>query len=235
LLRIGVIEICRSPEFGKTGYCIGPKTRINITEDIQLLFDPASCSYRFKKVFRGDMINNSDEAAGNPFLLLKRLTSLEKVIRGWEQTEMEMKYKYDQFNPNHFSRVQDSKSCALYTTNDKMYLTKCVRLKNGGLYRIPLVENNIDAINIALSYVHIVNGKKMFRYAKNQKTLKCLNFHSMMPIIICRALVLCDPLYLLEDEAYLSIAAPEFRNITGNIICELKRIFGESAVEELND
>jgi hypothetical protein len=55
----------------------------------------------------------------------------------------------------------------------------------------------------------------------------------MLPFVICRALILCDPMILLNDNIYENKVI--IGNISKNHIFELRRIFGENAVRKENE
>jgi hypothetical protein len=98
------------------------------------------------------------------------------------------------------------------------------------LYLIPETEDNVDSLNIALCYLKIIKKHSHFAFNENNQELTCWTFHSMLPFVICRALILLDPMMLIDNRMYNN-GTVIIRNVTNDHIKELKRIFGDTAVE----
>ena len=240
LLRIGIIETARRPESDKLVYCLGPRLiietegknliEINPTENICREVDYEQIENYDKNIVVKQM---------DSLLLLKSIPTLRKIITHWDESEVEMRYIYDKFKKNHFESANGNTSHPnIYTRKTEIYSYKYIRIENETLYIIPDKEENMDADNIALSYLEVINnGKRHFLFSKNKNELTCNTFHTILPFIICRALILCDPMILTnrDGEIYSNTYKPVIKNVTIDHIKELKRIFGEKAVEVKND
>lgn len=232
LLRTGRIETARRPETDKLVYCLGPYSIIETKDNPIIEIDPAKNSCRV--IDRQQMENYKQGTINRDtcFGLLKSIPSLNSIISHWYKSESEVYFIYERFAPkgNHFLRARDASLPNIYTSRDKAYSNKYLRIENGTLYRIPEIEDNIDGLNIACCYLESIKGHSHFTFNETGQELSSWTFHAMLPIVVCRALILCDPMVLVDDKAYNS-SKMIIRKITNEHIAELKRIFGESAVE----
>jgi hypothetical protein len=230
LLRAGVIETARRPETGKLVYCLGPHSIIETEDNYAIEVIPAKNLCR--KIDRPQMNNYRNNKAGrkDSLTLLKAIPSLRTVITHWAASETEVYYIYERFEKNHFKTARDRSLPNIYTNRDKIYSNKYIRIENGMLHLIPEIQDNIDGFNIAHCYLEIIKRHLHFTFNRNNKELICRTFHSMLPIIICRALILCDPPVLLDGRIYGN-GNMTINNITEDHVKELIRIFGETSVE----
>jgi hypothetical protein len=202
LLRTGIIETARRPETGKLVYCRCPQTA-----------------------------KYPDENSRFSLMVLKKIPSFYTVITHWLKSETEIHYIYEHFDKkNHFKTACDTSRPNIYTSRDRVYSNKYIRLENGSLYLIPEVEDNIDAFNIAHCYLESIKRHSHFTFNETSQELSSWTFHTTLPVVVCRALILCDPKVLVDDRVY-SNGKIIIRQITNDHITELKRILGESAVE----
>lgn len=201
LLRAGLIETARRPETDKLVYCCCRQA-----------------------------LNHADKNIQASLTLLKRIPSLHTIITHWHKSETEVHYIYERFEKNHFKTARDTLQPNIYTSRDRVYSNKYIRLEDGTLYLIPEIEDNVDAFNIAHCCIESIKGHSHFAYHKNSNELTCRTFNSMLPIVICRALILSDP-KVLDDNTVYNRGRIIIREITDDHIKELKRIFGETAVE----
>jgi hypothetical protein len=236
LLRIGVIETARRPETGKLVYCLGPHSIIEIEDNHAHAIEVIPAKNLCRKIDQSKMNNYGNNKASwkDSLTLLKVIPSLQTVITHWETSETEVYYIYEKFEKNHFKTARDTSLPNIYTNRDKIYSNKYIKIENGMLYLIPEIQDNIDGFNIAHCYLEIIKRHLHFTFNRNTKELICWTFHSMLPIIICRALILCDPLVLLDGRLY-SNGNMTINNITDDHVKELIRIFGETAVEVKDD
>jgi hypothetical protein len=201
LLRAGRIEAARRPETDRLVYCGCPETT-----------------------------NPPDQNNKFSLRLLKKIPSLHAVITHWQKSETTVHYIYERFDKgSHFKTAVDTSPPNMYTSRDKVYSNKYIRLEHGTLYLIPEIEDNLDAINIAHCYLESIKGKPHFVFNAGNNELSCRTFHTMLPVVVCRSLILCDP-RVLEDDRFYNNDRIVIRQITGDHIKELKRIFGENAV-----
>jgi hypothetical protein len=202
LLKTGRIETARRPETGKLVYCGCPQTA-----------------------------KHPNENSKSSLVVLKKIPSFYTVITHWQKSETEVHYIYEQFDKkNHFKTARDTSQPHIYTSRDRVYSNKYIRLGDGSLYRIPEIEENIDGLNIACCYLESIKGHSHFTFNETSQELSSWIFHTMLPIVVCRALILCDPMVLVDGRVYNN-GKMIIRQITNDHITELKRIFGESAVE----
>jgi hypothetical protein len=236
LLRIGIIEICRNPISNSIRYCIAPAIILKSADNQSFAFNPDGNDYRFREIETpkkddNDMINH------DRISLLNQIPSLEKIIKNWELEQvLEMKYIYDRLDKNHYRSLtskDEINKCAIYTALNKPYSRKYIRMPNGKLYKIPYHDENIDGEIIAVIFCKIYNGEKIFQYSNKNHSLLCFNFSSIIPIVICRAIIINDPSVLLGDEIYQGSHTIEFHDINTNIIIGLKRIFGKTSIKEV--
>jgi hypothetical protein len=237
LFRIGLVEICKNPISNSIEYCIAPAIILKKADNQSFAFNPDSNDYRFREIETPKKDNNriiNYEAIP----LLNQMPPLEKIIKNWElEQALEMKYIYDRFDKNHYRAVtskDEINKCAIYTALDKPYSRKYIRMQNSKLYKVPYLDENIDGELIAVIYCKIYGGEKIFQYSNKNHSLICFCFNSIIPIVICRAIVMSDPSVLINDEIYRGGSTIEFYDINTDIIIELKRIFGETAVKEVD-
>jgi hypothetical protein len=204
LLRAGIIETARRPASDKLVYCLGPEIIYN-------------------------KINQNDSLK-----LLKNIPSLVTIITHWQKSETQVYFIYERFDKNHFKTARDTSLPQIYTNKDRVYSNRYIRIENGALCLIPEMEDNIDGFNIACCYLKSLKGLPFFTFNINTKTLTCLCFHSILPVVICRALILCDPTVLSGDMFNNNGKAVIINNVSKDHVKELKRIFGENTVEEKN-
>jgi hypothetical protein len=237
LLRIGIIEICKNPISNSIGYCIAPAIILTGTDNRSFAFNPSSNDYRFREIETQKKDDNRIINCDAVFLL-NQTPSLEKIIKNWElERVLEMKYFYDRFDKNHYRSLiskEEINKCAIYTALDKTYARKYIRMPNGKLYKIPHRDENIDGEIIAVIFCKIYSGEKIFQYSNKNYSLLCFDFSSIIPMVICRAIIISDPSILLRDEIYQGGSTIEFHNIDTDIIAGLKRIFGEIAIKEVD-
>jgi hypothetical protein len=237
LLRIGVVEICRNPISNSIGYCIAPAIILKSADKQIFIFNPDDKDCRFKKIEASQKDNNG-LINYDAVSLLKQIPPLEKIIRNWElEQALEMKYIYDRFSKNHYRSLtskNEINKCAVYTVLDKPFSRKYIRMPNKKLYKVPYQSENIDGEIIAVIFCKICSGEKIFQYSSKNLSLRCFGFSSIIPMVICRAIILCDPSFLLKDEIYQGSPTIELHNINADIIIELKRIFGKTAVKEMD-
>ena len=232
MLRTGFIETACRPESGKLVYCLGKNVLVQTHNGQFIKLTPQSFS---RELINDDNVENYPILYKNASLaLLKRIPSLTEIIYHWERSNILMKYTYDRFDKNHFNRIVDSLKQDIYTNTNYFYSEKYLKTQEGQLYLIPSIEKNIDAINIALCYLKTTEGKPLFFYNSNKKTIKSLDFHSILPFVICRALILCDPMILLNDGIYHGKSC-EINNVSKEHIIELTRIFNKTAVRESDE
>jgi hypothetical protein len=172
----------------------------------------------------------------NPLLLLQNMPTLEEIITTWKkETESEMHYKYWKFDKPQYKEIvstKDDMPCFIYSiTNREFKRNFYIRIKNGDLYRIPSIEQDIDAMTIAEAYVWSAIGKQFASYQNNSKILNFDYFNIFTPILICKALCLCDPSYLLKNDVYQQKEAV-FSGIEREVIYQLRRILGEKSIKE---
>jgi hypothetical protein len=228
LLRIGVIETARHPETGKPVYCLGPDLMIQ-TPDKKVLKITAkdfSCTLMEEDAVETHSIMGKETSLA----LLKAISSLKNIISHWANSDIEMNYIYDQFDKNHFKSAKDKTKPNIYSNSNRFYSAKYIKTQEGDLYLIPPIEDNIDAVNIALCYLRAIDGRPIFIYNYNTQTIITDEFNSILPFVICRALILCDPMILFGEK--LTKRNTTINNVTKNHVTELKRIFGDSAVKE---
>jgi len=225
LLRYGIIEVARRPESDRLVYCLGQDLILRTENNGGVKIIPSENSIECIQItnFETAEINREDSLA-----VLERLPSMYAVITNWDKSETEMRYVYKRFSENHFRTARDTSYPDIYTSGDRVYSSKYVRVKNGTLYRIPEKEDNIDGLNIASSYLEIIKGYPLFFV--NRNGLTCKTFHGTLPFVICRALILCDPMLLIDGRVRNKHV--HIHKITDAHIKELKRIFGEKAVGE---
>jgi hypothetical protein len=228
LLRIGVIETARHPETGKPVYCLGPDVMIQ-TPDKKVLKITAK-DFSFTLMEKDAVESPSVTGKEASLALLKTLPSLKNIISHWANSDIEMNYIYDRFDKNHFKSVKDKAKPNIYSNSNRFYSAKYIKTQEGDLYLIPPIEDNIDAVNIALCYLRAITGKPIFIYNYNTETIITSEFNSILPFIICRALILCDPV-ILSGEIFFEKNIT-INNVTKNHVIELKRIFGGAAVRE---
>ncbi|MDR2942709.1 MAG: hypothetical protein LBV17_08990 [Treponema sp.] len=228
LLRNGFIETARNPESGKLVYCLGLNVIIQTLDDKFFKITPENCSCELvDKNNIGTLPIISNDAS---LFLLKRISSLEDILLHWSTSNIKMNYIYDRFNKNHFRRINETATKSnIYTNSNQFYSEKYLKTRKGGLYLIPSIEDNIDAINIALCYLKEINKQPIFYYSSKKKRITTEDFNSIIPIIICRALLLCD---FTNYNKILYNRKSMINNISIEHITELKRIFGENAVRE---
>jgi hypothetical protein len=228
LLRIGVIETAIHPETGKQVYSLGPDAMIQTSDKkvVKIMAKDFSCTLMEENMVETHSIMGKETSLA----LLKTIPSLKKIISHWEKSAIEMNYIYDRFDKNHFKAAKDKAMPNIYTNSNHFYSAKYIRIKEGDLYLIPPIEDNIDAVNIASCYLRAITGKPIFVYNYDTKTITADEFNSIVPFAICRALLLCDPMILFGEN--FTERNTTINNITKNHIIELKRIFGDSAVKE---
>lgn len=229
LLRSGFIETARRPETGKLVYCLGPNVIIQTPEDKLLKITPKdySCELIDKDNIETYPVINKNTS----LLLLKNISTLEKVISHWATSDIKMNYIYDRFNKNHFRNIgETSLKPNIYANSNLFYSEKYLRTKVSHLYLIPSIEDNIDAVNVALCYLRVIEGQSIFRYSSNKKRITFNYFNSIVPFVICRALILCDPMTIFNEISNNKMFM--INNISIEHIIELRRIFGNNAVEE---
>ena len=228
LLRTGVIEVARRPENNKLVYCLGLKIIISTVKNKYIVVNPNSNEYKII-----DDIDKSSNIISNQdsLRLLKSVPSLYEIIINWKISETKVHYIYDRFNKNHYRFTRDVNCPNIYTNRDKIYSNKYLMAENGNLYMIPEIEDNVDGVNIALCYLETINRRSHFKYDKSKNVLSCLTYHTILPFILCRAFILCDPMILIDDRAYEN-GCIQINNITDGHVKELKRIFGEKSLEE---
>jgi hypothetical protein len=236
LLRTGIIETARRPETDKLVYCLGPYSIIETKDNPIIEIDPAKNSCR---VIDRQQIDNYKQDTINRdacFGLLKSIPSLNSIISHWYKSEAEVYFIYERFaaNGNHFLTARDVLLPNIYTSRDKVYANKYLRIENGTLYRIPEIEDNVDGFNIACCYLESIKRHFHFTFNETSKELSSWTFHTMLPVVVCRALILCDPMVLVDGRVY-NYGEIIIRQISNDHITELKRIFGESAVEIKHD
>jgi hypothetical protein len=165
--------------------------------------------------------------------LLKKIPSLKNVISHWAKVDIEMRYIYDRFDKNHFKATLNTTEPNLYANSSHFYSEKYIRTREGSLYLIPSIEDNIDAVNIALCYLRVIGGKPIFLYNPKVENITCRGFNSMLPFVICRSLLLCDPMILVKE----GIRQKEVivNNVSKDHIREIKRIFGDPAMREKHE
>jgi hypothetical protein len=238
LLRSGIIETARRPKTDKLVYCLCPHLIIGLDNDHTLEINPQKNLYHeiepteIKK-YKGNKVHQKDSLT-----LLKSIPALHDIITHWQKSETKVHYIYERFKMNHFMTARDTSLPNIYTSQDKIYSNKYIRIENGMLYLIPEIKDNIDGFNIAHCYINTIKKtnerQQHFTFIRNSKELVCWTFHSMLPIVVCRALILCDPLTLIDDRLYNN-ETMKIKNVAYDHVKELKRIFGEIAVEEKND
>ena len=231
LLRTGVIETARRPETNKLVYCLGEPVIISNEENKYIKLNPKNNECNIINDIRNE---NGVIGTKEALKLIKCIPSLKEIIIKWKKSETEVHYIYDKFNKNHYLFARDVGNPNIYTSRDKIYSNKYIRTETGNLYMIPEIEDNIDGVNIALSYLETINRRLHFKYDKNNKTLICFTFHTILPFILCRALILCDPMILIDGRAY-ERGYIQVNNVEDDHVKELKRIFGEKALGETNE
>jgi hypothetical protein len=237
LLRAGMIETARRPQTGKLVYCLGPEMIIELEDNRAVEIIPAKNVCRITdRVNIKNHRNTTIARQHDSLTLLKRIPPLYTIITHWQMSETEVHFIYERFEKNHFKYARDKSLPNIYTSQDKIYSNRYIRIKNGMLYLIPETEDNIDGDNISLCYLEILKERFLFVFDEDKKELTCWDFHSILPFIVCRALILCDPLILtgggLNNNEKITIG-----NVTNGHVNELKRIFGEISVyvEAKND
>jgi hypothetical protein len=229
LLRSGFVETARHPETGKLVYCLGPNVIIQTSEDNFFKIIPKDCSC---ELIDKDNIEMCPVIYKNTSLfLLKNISSLKEVISYWATFDIKMNYIYDRFNKNHFRSIGETVTKPnIYANSNLFYSEKYLKTKEGHLYLIPSIEDNIDAINIALCYLRVIEGQSIFRYSSNKKRITSVYFNSIIPFVICRALIFCDPMIILNE--ILNNKMFMINNVSIDHIIELERIFGKNAVRK---
>ncbi len=233
LLRCGILETARCLETDKLVYCLGPEILIETEDNRVIEIIPPKNICRITEKLESEKHLNNKINMNNSLNLLKSIPSLYAVITHWQKSETEVHYIYDKFNKNPFLTARDTSLPNIYTSRDKVYSNRYIRVNDGTLYRIPEIEDNIDGINIALCYLEVIKGYSLFIFNQNKKELNCRIFSTMLPFLICRALILCDSMILIDERTH-SNRPISIQNVTVNHISELKRIFGEKSVEEIN-
>lgn len=226
LLRIGIIETARNPETGKLVYCLGADSAIQVSDDkcLNITIKDFSCKLLDKNNVGETPIISRDSS----LVLLRKIPSLEDVISHWVKIDIEMHYLYNRFEKNHFKAVLNTTEPNLYANSDHFYSEKYIRTREGNLYLLPSIDDNIDAVNIALCYLRIISRNPIFFYDPNAKNVTCWGFNSIIPFVLCRSLLLCDPMILVNGGLHQKTIV--INNISNNYIREIRRIFGEYAV-----
>jgi hypothetical protein len=230
LLRSGIIETARRPETDKLVYCLGSEVIIEMENNQAIEIIPIQNICRVIEHIQEKNPKKNKVKKEDSLLLLRSMPSLHAVITHWKNSTTEVYFIYERFESNHFKYAQDSSLPNIYTNQDKIYSNRYIRTENKSLYLIPEIEDNIDSLNIALCYLEIIKKHSHFAFNENDKELTCWTFHRMLPFVICRALILCDPMMLIDSRMYNN-GTVIIRNITNDHIKELKRIFGDTAVE----
>ena len=233
LLRTGIVETARHPETGKLVYCLGPDVIIR-THDKLLKLKTKDGSVVF--IDENNIEQEPILDHNSSLILLKNIPSLINVISHWPESEIKMKYIYDRFGKNDLEKykaTENSSKPNIYANSKFIYSEKYLKTKSGKLYLIPSIEENIDAFNIALSYLEAIKGRYIFIHNPSKKTIAPKYFNSMLPFVICRVLVLCDPTILLNGSLFEGNV--KFNNVSSEHIVELKRVFGPIAVKEENE
>jgi hypothetical protein len=165
--------------------------------------------------------------------LLKKIPSLKNVISHWVKVNIEMRYIYDRFDKNHFKATLNTTEPNLYSNSNYFFSEKYIRTREGGLHLIPSIEDSIDAVNIALCYLRIIGGNPIFFYNSNIENIICWGFNSILPFVICRSLLLCDPMIIVNE----GICQKELavNNVSKDHIGQIKRIFGDRAMREKHE
>jgi len=230
LLRTGFIETARNPETGKLVYCLGSNAIIQ-----------TPCENLLKittRDFHCEIIEKNNEetypiiSKDASLFILKNIPPLKEVILHWIKSEVLLQFIYNRFNKNHFIRAKETVTPNIYSHSNFFYSNKYLKTKEE-LYLIPSIEDNIDAMNIALCYLQVINERCIFNYNPLKETITSAYFDSILPFLICRALLLCDPMILLNEIHFENSITIKY--ITKKHITELKRIFGENAVREKNE
>ena len=232
LLRSGFIETARRPETGKLVYCLGPNVIIQTPEDKLLKITPKNCSWEL--IDKSNIETCPVICKNASLILLKNISSLKEIISHWTIFDIEMNYIYDRFDQNHFRNIEGTVTKPnIYANSNFFYSEKYLKTKEGHLYLIPSIEDNIDAINIALCYLRVIEGQSIFRYSSNKERITSEYFNSIIPFVICRALILCEPMIVFNET--LNNRMFTISNVSIDHINELKRIFGKNAVKDENE
>lgn len=182
--------------------------------------------------------------------MLKSIPSLKKLIQLNEIVSNDvistnstnlLRYEFS-FKEYKFVGVNhplDETSCGIFKSTNVIYYPSML-LYDKRLYKLQGYQENPDAVNVARSFVRMQNSafaeKKygLFVYNKKNETLKC-NHYSEMPVLVSRALICSDLSQLEKDRYYIPPGQKEntwlYRNVSISMVKELKRIFGDYAVE----
>ena len=184
--------------------------------------------------------------------MLKKIPSIKKQIELNEIVEKNvfatnntnlLNYEFD-FRKGIFIGVSKSiemSSCGIFKKSNYIYFPSML-LYDKVLYKIKSYQENPDAINVARCFVRMeknaLSEKKcgLFVYKKIEKTLYCRNY-SEIPVLVSRALICSDVSQLEEDKYYIPPNKKNnewsYRMVSDSMVSELKRIFGNNAVEDV--
>lgn len=184
--------------------------------------------------------------------MLKKIPSIKKQIElneiivkdvfATNNTNL-LKYEFD-FREYKFVGVSKSiemTSCGIFKNANVIYYPSMI-LHDKVLYKIKSYQENPDAVNVARCFVRMkknaLSEKQfgLFVYNNKEKTLYCRNY-SEIPVLVSRALICSDVSQLEEDKYYIPPNKKDnewsYRMVSDSMVSELKRIFGNNAVEDV--
>lgn len=240
LLRNASAEVCNSKNRATLLFCMNPNINLISSNGKEYIRGREFfSSYRTKENIEE---NESKYRTDIPFKTMfdcmdffKSYPSINQQILNLTEHNIQLRSLYFEqnlWNYQYEKKNSTNVTVGIYKLDDRVWTSPYLVDKEKKVRKIPYYAEDPDAMNLARLYVRINNisfSKPIFEYEKDSKNLFC-HYYSEMPILLTRALLLCEPKQLTSKKFCTNHPTIPFRNVPEETIKELKRIFCDKAI-----